>query len=185
LDPLAQAREPGLSMLIPMVILAVLSVIGGFYGTAWNDWIGEFLSPTVHSVPDIPVGDSRALISDLVGLGVALLGIGYAWLRYGRGRARVAENEAPTATFVRGGLGVDALYSVVVVRPLLALGRGLRAVVEDHLLDGGGRAVGGLFAALSRGLRTFQTGFVRNYAVWIFLGAALIVLYFMVFPQLR
>ena len=28
-----------------------------------------------------------------------------------------------------------------------------------------------------------QTGYARNYAVWIFLGAALIVLYFMIFPN--
>ena len=52
-------------------------------------------------------------------------------------------------------------------------------------LDGGTRGVGGLFAAGSRALRTLQTGYARNYAVWIFLGAALIVLYFMIFPQLR
>jgi NADH-quinone oxidoreductase subunit L len=184
-DPLAQVHEPGFSMLIPMVILAVLSVFGGFYGTPWNDWIGEFLSPTVHSVPAIPAGDSRALISDLVGLGVALLGIGYAWLRYGRSQMNVSEKESPAAVFVRRGLGIDALYSAVIVRPVLALGRGLRTAVEDDLLDGGTRGLGDLFAAGSRGLRTFQTGFVRNYAVWIFLGAALIVLYFMVFPQLR
>jgi NADH-quinone oxidoreductase subunit L len=184
-DPLAQVHEPVYSMLIPMAILAILSLLGGVYGTPWNDWIGEFLSPTVHSVPDIPAGDARAVISDLVGLGVALLGIGYAWLRYGRGRTTVSKDEAPLARFVRSGLGIDALYSAAIVRPLLALGRGLRRVVEENALDGGTRGVGGLFAAGSRGLRTFQTGFVRNYAVWIFLGAALIVLYFMVFPQLR
>jgi NADH-quinone oxidoreductase subunit L len=184
-DPLALVREPGLSMLVPMVILAILSLIGGFYGTPWNDWIGEFLSPTVHSVSTIPPGDPRALISDLVGLGVALLGIGYAWLRYGRGRISDSEKDSPAAAFVRSGLGVDALYGAVIVRPLLALGRGLRTVVEDDVLDGGTRGVGGLFAAGSRALGDLQTGFVRNYAVWIFLGAALIVLYFMVFPQLR
>jgi NADH-quinone oxidoreductase subunit L len=184
-DPLAQVQEPGPSMFIPMVILAVLSLLGGFYGTPWNDWIGEFLSPTVHSVPGLPTSDPRFWIADAVGLGVALLGIGYAWLRYGRGQISVSEKEAPAVAFVKSGLGVDALYSAVIVRPLLALGRGLRAVVEDRALDGGTRGVGGLFAAGSRALRTFQTGFVRNYAVWIFLGAALIVLYFMVFPQLR
>jgi NADH-quinone oxidoreductase subunit L len=184
-DPLTQVHEPGPSLLVPMVILAVLSVIGGFYGTPWNDWIGEFLSPTVHSVPDIPAGDPRALISDLVGLGVALLGIGYAWLRYGRGQTSVSVRESPAAVFVRSGLGIDALYGAVIVRPLLALARGLRTVVEDGVLDGGTRGVGGLFAAGSRALRTLQTGYARNYAVWIFLGAALIVLYFMIFPQLR
>jgi NADH-quinone oxidoreductase subunit L len=172
-------------MLVPMVILAVLSFVGGIYGLPWNDWIGEFLSPTVHSVPDIPAGDPRALISDLVGLAVALLGIGYAWLRYGRGRTGVSEREGPTTAFVRSGLGIDALYGAVIVRPLLAVGRGLRRLVEDEALDGGARGVAGLFAAGSRALRGFQTGYARNYAVWIFLGAALIILYFMVFPQLR
>jgi NADH-quinone oxidoreductase subunit L len=120
-----------------------------------------------------------------VGLGVALLGIGYAWLRYGRRPMSVSEKEAPVAAFVRSGLGIDTLYSAVIVRPLLALGGGLRTVVEDGVLDGGTRGVGGLFAAGSRALRTLQTGYARNYAVWIFLGAALIILYFMVFPQLR
>ena len=184
-DPLAQVHEPGPSMFIPMAILAVLSLLGGFYGTPWNDWIGEFLSPTVHSVPGLPTSDPRFWIADAVGLGVALLGIGFAWLRYGRGQISVSEKEAPAVAFVRSGLGIDALYSAIIVRPLLALGRGLRTVVEDGALDGGTRGVGGLFAAGSRGLRTLQTGFARNYAVWIFLGAALIVLYFMIFPQLR
>jgi NADH-quinone oxidoreductase subunit L len=184
-DPLAQVHEPGPSMFIPMLILAVLSLLGGFYGTPWNDWIGEFLSPTVHSVPGLPTSDLRFWIADAVGLGVAILGIGFAWLRYGRGQISVSEKEAPAVAFVRSGLGIDVLYSAVIVRPLLALGRGLRAVVEDRALDGGTRGVGGLFAAGSRALRTLQTGYARNYAVWIFLGAALIVLYFMVFPQLR
>jgi NADH-quinone oxidoreductase subunit L len=184
-DPLARVHEPGPSMLVPMVILAVLSFIGGIYGLPWNDWIGEFLSPTVHSVPGLPTSDPRFWIADIVGLGVALLGIGYAWFRYGRGRISVSEKESPAVTFVRSGLGIDALYSAVIVRPLLALGRGLRTVVEDGVLDGGSRGVGGLFAAGSRALRTLQTGYARNYAVWIFLGAALIVLYFMIFPQLR
>ena len=184
-DLLAQVHEPGPSMFIPMAILAVLSLLGGFYGTPWNDWIGEFLSPTVHSVPGLPTSDPRFWIADIVGLGMALLGIGFAWLRYGRGQISVSEKEAPAVAFVRSGLGIDALYSAIIVRPLLALGRGLRTVVEDGALDGGTRGVGGLFAAGSRGLRTLQTGFARNYAVWIFLGAALIVLYFMIFPQLR
>jgi NADH-quinone oxidoreductase subunit L len=184
-DPLARVHEPGPSMLVPMVILALLSAIGGVYGLPGSDLIGKFLSPSVHSVPGAPTGDPRFWISDLVGLGVALLGIAYAWVRYGRGRAGVAVKESPVAAFIRSGLGVDALYGVAIVRPLLALGRGLRALVEDSVLDGGTRSVGGVFASGSRALRDLQTGYARNYAVWIFLGAALIILYFMVFPQLR
>jgi NADH:ubiquinone oxidoreductase subunit 5 (subunit L)/multisubunit Na+/H+ antiporter MnhA subunit len=184
-DPLAQVHEPGLSMFIPMVVLAVLSLLGGFYGTPWNDWIGEFLSPTVHSVPGLPTSDPRFWIADAVGLGMAILGIGFAWLRYGRGQISVSEKEAPAVAFVRSGLGIDALYSAVIVRPLLALGRGLQSLVEGRVLDGGTRDLGGLFAAGSRGLRTLQTGYARNYAVWIFLGAALILLYLMISPQLR
>jgi NADH-quinone oxidoreductase subunit L len=184
-EPLASVHEPGPSMLVPMVILAILSLVGGLYGLPWNDWIGEFLSPTVHSVPGLPTDDPRFWISDIVGLSAALMGIVYAWLRYRSGRASVAEKDSPAVVFVRSGLGIDALYSAVIVRPLLALGRGLHTLVEDRILDGGTRGVGGLFAAGSRTLRSLQTGYARNYAIWIFLGAALILLYFMVFPQLR
>jgi NADH-quinone oxidoreductase subunit L len=184
-DPLTQVHEPGLSMMVPMFALTLLSAVGGIYGLPGSDWIGEFLNTTVRSVPGLPTSDPRFWIADIVGLGVALLGIGYAWLRYGRGQISVSEREAPAVAFVRSGLGIDALYSAVIVRPLLALGRGLHVAVEDRALDGGTRSVAGLFAAGSRALRSFQTGYARNYAVWIFLGAALIVLYFMVFPQLR
>src|SRR5262249_20754660 len=146
-------------MFVPMVILTFLSVIGGIYGLPSSDWIGEFLTPTVHSAPGLPSSDPRFWIADIVGLGVALLGIGYAWLRYGRGLISVSEREAPAVAFVRSGLGIDALYSVALVRPLLALGRGLQVVVEDRALDGGTRSVGALFAAGSRALRSFQTGY--------------------------
>jgi NADH-quinone oxidoreductase subunit L len=181
-DPLAQVHEPGASMLIPMVVLAVLCVIGGFYGTPWNDWIGAFLSTTVHSAPGLSAGDPRAWIADIVGLAAALAGIGYAWLRYGRPQAKVAEMASPAVEVVKSGFAIDALYDTVLVRPILALARRLRLWVEDRALDGGTRAVGGAFAAGSRALRTLQTGYARNYAVWIFLGAALILLYYVIRP---
>ncbi len=125
-DPLAQVHEPGPSMFIPMAILAVLvslaasTVRRGMTGSASSS------APTVHSVPGLPTSDPRFWIADAVGLGVALLGIGFAWLRYGRGQISVSEKEAPAVAFVRSGLALDALYSAVIVRPLLALGRGLR-----------------------------------------------------------
>ncbi len=173
-------------MFMPMAILAVLSlIVGGFYGTPCNDRIGEFLSPTVHSVPGLPTSDPRFWIADAVGLGVALIGIGVAWLRYG----------ARQASRLRAAIALPSRSQKRLVhrRALRARNRASSCWrldapahgLEDGALDGGTRGVGWLFAAGGRGLRALQTGYARNYALAIFFGAALILLYFMIFPQLR
>src|SRR5437879_10534747 len=41
-DPLANVHDVGLAMGVPMMILALLSIVGGFYGTPFANWIGNF-----------------------------------------------------------------------------------------------------------------------------------------------
>src|SRR5262249_12641264 len=48
-DPLARVHEMPWVMRVPMVILAVLSIFGGFYGTPWADVFGQFLAPVLGS----------------------------------------------------------------------------------------------------------------------------------------
>ncbi len=175
-DPLARVHDVGAAMRWPMLILAVLAVIGGFYGTPFSNWLGDFLAPIAGTSPDVSGGTLALNIA--LGLAAAILGIALAWLRYGARQASFAPTRNPIVVFFENRYYVDALYDHVIVRPLLWAGRLLRRDLEGVALDGGTRGVGGVVGWSSGVLRALQTGYARNYALAIFLGATLIVVYY-------
>lgn len=177
---LARVHEVGLAMSVPMVILALLSLIGGFEGTPWYDAIGDLLAPAVGQAVGLQTGSVTFYVSLALGLGAALVGIGIAWMVYGRRQHVFTPVRNPLYQFVAHRWYVDDLFNWVIVQPVLALGRGTTALVERVTLDGGGRGLGWATARMSAGLRTLQTGYVRNYALGILLGAVIILLYFVV-----
>jgi NADH-quinone oxidoreductase subunit L len=171
-------------MLCPMLVLGVLSIVGGFVNTPWAPWLAEFLSPVVRSVADLPLNSAQFWLSLAAGLLFSAIGIGIAYVRYGARAARFAPRGNPLVRAVvrvlEHGYYVDELYSAVFVRSVLLLGQAFRVGIEEQTLDEGARGVGGLFAALSRGLRALQTGYARTYALAIFVGAVAILLYYVV-----
>ena len=179
-DPLAHLHRPGLAMTIPMGILGVLSIVGGFVDTPLNTWLTDFLAPVTGSAPG-PSG-LPLWVGLILSLAAGLLGIAVAWARYGVRTPSLAQSRNPLVIFLEHRYYIDELYDAVIVRPLLALGRWLRRDVEGIALDGGTRQLSGLVGLTSRGLRALQTGYARNYALAIFLGAALIVLYYVIHP---
>jgi NADH-quinone oxidoreductase subunit L len=179
-DPLAAVHDVGPSMTIPMAILAVLSIIGGVYGLPWNNLLAEFLAPVVPTGPEL--SGSLAWLNDGLSLAAAVLGIVIAWLGYGRRQHTFVPSRNPIVNLLEHRYYVDDLYDAVFVRPIVALGTGLRRGVEGIALDGGGRGVGDFLSWTSSRLRALQTGYARNYALAIFVGAALIVLYYVIRP---
>jgi NADH-quinone oxidoreductase subunit L len=76
---------------------------------------------------------------------------------------------------------VDEFYDATVVGPVENLSRdGLWKVVDVKIIDGLVNGVARLFAALAGALRYTQTGFARNYAAVILLGAIIVIGYFIV-----
>jgi NADH-quinone oxidoreductase subunit L len=179
-DPLANVRDVGLAMSVPMVILAVLSFFGGFYGTPWWNGIGDFLAPVTGVAPELSPSTGLFWVSDIAGLAAAILGIAIAWMRYGARSASFARSRNPLVVFLEHRYYIDDLYDRVFVRPTVALGSGLRRAFEGVALDGGTRGLAGVVGWTSGVLRSLQTGYVRNYALLIFFGAALIVLWYAV-----
>ncbi len=178
-DPLANVHEVGAAMLIPMAILAVLSIIGGFDGIPRHSAIGDFLAPVLGVSPDLSGG--LFWFSLLLSLAAALIGIGIAWVRYGVRQHTFAPARG-LVKFLERRYYIDDLYNAVIVVPIVAVGNVLRNFAEDAALDGGSRGVARTVGATSRGLRRLQTGYVRNYALAIFVGAALIVLFYVIHP---
>jgi NADH-quinone oxidoreductase subunit L len=179
-------------MTVPMIILAVLSVIGGFVGSfaligvsAWHP-LATFLDPVFTNpqwtqVPvAIPVASlSLQWISTGLSVGLGLLGILGAWALYRNG-FYYQENDNPFYQLVLNKFYVDEFFILVLVQPVLWIGRTASRFIERDALDGGSREVAKVFSGTSGLLRRLQTGYVRNYALAILLGVVLIIVYYAV-----
>ncbi|HEX8997725.1 MAG TPA: NADH-quinone oxidoreductase subunit L [Ktedonobacterales bacterium] len=182
-DPLAGMHLPGATLMLPMYVLGALSLVGGVIDLPGSQWLSDFLAPAAPRA--LELSSSLFWISVVAGLLCAVAGVGIALARYAQGRtpASDAARVSPLITFLRRRWFVDDLYDVVIVRPTLALGRALRIGVEDDTVEAGSRGIGEAIAGVSDGLRGFQTGFLRNYALTLFLGAVVILVYFIAVSQ--
>ncbi len=179
-------------MTVPMIILAVLSIIGGFIGSlalfndpSWHPLVTflnpVFTNPTWTNVPvQVPVGTLPVeWLSTGLSVGFALLGIFGAWALYRNGFF-YKENKNSLYQLVLHKYYVDEFFILVLIQPALWIGRTATRLLERDVLDGGSREVGKVFVGASGLLRRLQTGYVRNYALAILVGVLLIIVYYAV-----
>ena len=187
-----EIHESPAVMTVPMIILSVLSVIGGFVGSfalfgneslhPFTTFLNPvFTNPTWTNVPiTIPVASlSTEWISTVISVAFAVAGIFVAWRLYRNGFF-YKENLNSLYQFVLHKYYVDEFLIAVVVQPALWIGRTSTRLLERDALDGGSRSLGKLFLGMSTGLRRLQTGYVRNYALAILIGVLLIIVYYAV-----
>lgn len=178
-------------MTVPLVILAILSVIGGLvgsfglFGSGWQPF-ANLLNPLFSNAAWTTVGAPKEMLSPGLewlstglSLGLALLGILIAWLVYRRGFS-YKERKNPLYQLVLHKYYIDELCVAVIINPLLWVGRTANSLFEGGLLDGGSRGVAWVTRGVSSGLRYLQTGYMRNYALAILFGVVLIVIYYAV-----
>ncbi|MFK8906076.1 NADH-quinone oxidoreductase subunit L [Streptomyces sp. YS-3] len=164
-------ESPG-TMTIPMIVLAFGSVLaGGLFSI--NESFVKWLEPvTSLSHGDSPVSEGVVTAATVT---VLLIGVGLAYLQYGRKPVPVTAPRGSLLTrAARRDLLQDDFNHVVLVRGGEHLTRSL--VYVDHtLVDGvvNGTAAG--FGGLSGRLRKLQNGFARSYAVSMFGGAAVLI----------
>lgn len=166
-------ESPGV-MTFPLIVLAALSVLGGFL--LLNDWIVDWLSPVVghaeHHEPPIPALAVSAIVVAVVAVGVAT-----AWFLVGK--REVALTPPQDVSFAtraaRADLYGDAINDTLVVRPGSVLTRALVRIDSsgvDGVMAGGPSQVAGLGGLLRRA----QNGYVRSYALSVLGGVLLVVL---------
>jgi len=158
----AHPHESPLVMTGPLMILALLSLGGGFIN------VPHFLEPMFAEKPE---NQSLAWLS----AGVGLLGIFLAWLFYyaKRGLAdSFTKSIGGLYTLVYNKYFVDEAYNAAVVEPLVegsrtVLWRGIDAGLIDGTVNGIGRRSRGVGSIL----RLIQSGNIRSYAAWVVLGS--------------
>ncbi len=181
-------------MTVPMMVLAALSVVGGYIGVpkilGGGNWIEHFLDGSLGwHLPTLTLtGAAHGTVSQewtllAVSVAVALAGIGLAYVFYVRKPdlpMRTAKSLGGLYTLVYNKYYVDELYMGAIVKPLKDVAGFLAARVDGPIIDGIVEGIGALVAAVGRGLQQLQTGLVRNYALGILLGAVLMLVYALV-----
>jgi NADH-quinone oxidoreductase subunit L len=183
-DPHAHPHESPWSMLGPLVILATLSICGGWIGM---DRFGSFLSavtgPTIDPAT-APGGTSLDWALSGVAVAVALLGWLVAYLFYGKKSERAANLAAAVPagyTLLTHKYYVDEFYGATVVKPLLAFSNYvLNWLVDKAILGGAAWLLGGIATFFGAVLQRWQSGNIRSYAAWLAAGAAAVLLFLVV-----
>jgi NADH-quinone oxidoreductase subunit L len=174
------------SMTVPLMILALLSVIGGWLAAPglWGgtDYFSKFLEPVFGGGES--AGTEAAARSTELGLAgiavvVALIGWGLAYWLYSKNTKKPDE----LANSMKGVYNtllhkyyVDELYAAVVIKPLMWISRNvLWQRVDVQVIDGtvNGVAAGALGAGDN--VRHAQSGNTRSYAVWVVIGAIVVI----------
>ncbi len=181
-------HESSWTMLLPLIILGVLSLVGGWMG--WPEALGghdkfaHFLDPVFGAAasPIVIASTTTKMEQMLAGLSmlVALLGWLLAhvlYLRKPQLPARIAKNISALYTLLLHKYWIDELYAAVIVRPLLVLSRVvLWRGVDAGLVDGSGVALATSASGISSVIRRVQSGNIRSYAGWLAMGAALVLI---------
>jgi NADH-quinone oxidoreductase subunit L len=175
-------------MTIPLLVLAVLSVVGGYVGLpegwAWGDRFSEFLAPVLSHPAAGRAAEESSLEGPLMLCSVvaAFSGIALAYLFYLRSPA-MPENLARRFRAVYETLlnkyWVDEIYGATVVAGTIALANGFWKLVDVLVIDGIVNGVGNFVRAQSAIWRRIQTGNVQHYALTFLVGVIVVVGYFL------
>jgi NADH-quinone oxidoreductase subunit L len=195
-------------MTVPLMVLAALSVIGGYIGVphilGGANRIHEFLAPVLGGGAEPAKahagialisqawasggevgghGASLELLMMVVSVVIALIGIGIAYLFYVKNPALpklVAERWSGLYKVVFNKYYVDELYEILFINSLKKFGTGLWKGFDDLVIDGSINGIAYLIGALSRAMRKMQTGLVQNYAFSMIIGGIVLVGYYIV-----
>jgi len=171
---------PGIRIHLPLIILAVLSIIGGFVETPRTlggiSIFPNFIESVLPRTALEATATNRELISEVVAAVVALVGIYVAYLFYVQRPQLAAQIVAPTwaATLHRfwySGWGFDWLYNKLFVQPYVWLAR----TDQDDVIDWLPRGLAWLTQRFNQALSYTQSGRVRWYAMGIAVGAVILL----------
>jgi NADH-quinone oxidoreductase subunit L len=171
----AEPHEAPWTMSVPLIVLAVLSVVGGAINLPFGRaaLLERWLEPVFKGfAPEVGVATGTKVVLGVIVTVLALLGV-FIGLRLWTASARRPQLEPP---ILRRAWGVDGVYSAV-----FGTGGGLvaaeSAAVDKAVIDGAVNGVGNLVRLAGTNLRKLQTGYVRNYALGIAAGAVLLLGY--------
>jgi len=179
-------HESPLVMTLPLMILAVLSIIGGWVGVPlafgghneFEHFLGPVFNPTEHVAEHIATRSAEPILATISVL-TALLGFFVAYVFYYRkpgSAAALAQKFRPIYSLLDHKYWVDEIYGLVIVAPLLMISRlFLGGLVEAGVVQGTSATLAGTTRGAGSIIRRMQSGNIRSYAGWLAIGAAAVI----------
>jgi NADH-quinone oxidoreductase subunit L len=182
-------HESPYNMTVPLILLAILSTVGGWVAAphlvGGTEYFDKFLHPVfsmyapagVEGPPEAVEAPGIMLFHALTGWPVliALAGLLIAWWFYIKSPQtpkKLAESLRGPYTLVLHKYYVDELYNAAIIQPLLWISTNvLWHVVDEGVIDGTVNGVARVSRETGSELREIQSGNARSYATWVVIGA--------------
>jgi len=167
-------HESPFLMWAPMAILAIGSVASGYLlysGKAIVKWLAPVVDKDHHEhVEFLP-----PIVVTTLAIAAVVIGVSIALLKYRGEQSDSAPSDVSIWTRIaRRDLLQDDANEFLFMRPGQEVTKAL-VVTDERVIDGAVRGVAASAVGSARGLRKLQTGYVRNYALLILIGAAVIL----------
>jgi NADH-quinone oxidoreductase subunit L len=177
-------HESPLSMTIPLMVLAVLSVFGGWLGVPHavsamlpghipnflEHWFGNKITP----IPNMEHA-SLALEYTLMAVSVLVAGVSayFAYTLYTKKQKTLEAITAkikPLHNLVFNKYFVDEFYFSKIINPIIAASKGLWEYVDVGFIDRATYKLSDFVNESAKGLRNLQNGNVQRYALYMLIG---------------
>ncbi len=169
-------------MTFPLVVLAVLSVVGGLINTPARFALEHFLEPAFELVTLQHPPDGIGMFLLLAGLSVlaGVVGAGAAFITYRQPKENwegFEQGFEPLWGTWEEAYRVDDVYGKLVVAPGRRVAEVAAFSVDLPVIDGAVNGIGRLVRDLGEWARPFQTGFVRNYGALLLAGTVTVLIW--------
>lgn len=192
-DHAIHPHESPAVMWVPLVVLAVLSIVGGYVGVsaAWggHNQIEHFLAPVIAKAAPVAEAAHEAVttatagaevhdftterIFTVISVAIAFLGIFLGWQMF------TAKPLQKMPRLLENKYYVDEIYDAAIVTPIQGVSRNfLWRILDVQIIDGAVNGIARLFGETGSAMRFLQTGFARSYAAIMLVGAIVLILYF-------
>jgi NADH-quinone oxidoreductase subunit L len=171
-------HESPAAITIPLMVLAVLSVVGGWIGipevfAANAHALENFLAPVFESSTRLQEAHHLSHSAELMLMGgvtfAIIVAIVYAWGKYSKYKETGAEATG-LGKVLENKWYIDELYDTAIVKPLQALAKLLDTFVEKSGIDGVVNGIGRGIQYTSRQVRLIQSGQVGGYILMMVLA---------------
>ena len=181
-------HESPFSMTIPLIILAILSVVGGFIGVpevlGGGHWLAHYLAPVFEGstsrLGELALDHSTEYVLMAVSVGGVLIAIIYAYIKYIKNNhvpISDGESRSALAKLSYHKFYVDEIYDALIQKPLDHISVFFFKVIDKTGIDGVVNGLGKGSLEASKGLRLLQTGNVGFYIFAMVIGVIAVLIY--------